>query len=66
MINLGLIREYKVLEVLHINVCSLLSKWEQVNSELLDGYFDIDCLSETWLHKNMDDAMVSSPSVQAR
>lgn len=30
-------------------------------NELLDGSFDIVCLSETWLHANITDSMVTAP-----
>lgn len=49
------------MKILHLNVCSLLFKWEELNTTLLDGSIDVICLSETWLHTNVSNSLIPTP-----
>lgn len=46
------------MKILHLNVCSLLYKWEELNTTLLDSSIDVICLSETWLHTIINNSLI--------
>lgn len=53
--------ELKGLKLCHLNIRSLLPKWEEVKFILLDGAFEMVGLTETWLHEYIDDNLVTVP-----
>lgn len=47
--NLNHIKEAKGLKIIHVNVQSLLPKFEIFENDFLDDKFDVVCVTETWL-----------------
>lgn len=54
------IKQQKGFKVVHVNIRSLLKHFEEVETLFLDGIFDVVILTETWLHVNVADSLISS------
>lgn len=52
------LKKDKGLIIIHVNIRSLLSKMELVSLDLLDGRLDVVCITESWLHKRVDNAII--------
>lgn len=55
------VKSDKGFKLIHMNVRSLLQKRDEVDSCFLDGAFDAVVLTETWLHQNVSDTLISNP-----
>lgn len=54
------IKSAKGISVVHINARSLLPHFNEIDCQFLDGYIDVLVVTESWLHKNVGDALISS------
>lgn len=45
----------KGFKLCHLNIRSVLPKWEEVKLNLLEGEFAVVGLTVTWLHKGIND-----------
>lgn len=52
------VKENKGFCVLHVNIRSLLPKFDEVKLHLLDGSFEVLGFSESWLHHNIESKLV--------
>lgn len=59
--SLESIKEARGLKIVYINVRSLLQHFEELYISFLDGVFDIVIFTESWLHSNCSDALISVP-----
>lgn len=50
----------KGLKICHNNIRSLLPKFNEFENTYLDGKIDVVGISESWLHKYIDDNLVSN------
>lgn len=57
--NLHQLRSYKGFKIVSLNICSLLPKINQLRSEMCFSDLDIFCLCETWLHKDVENQLLS-------
>lgn len=55
------IKNLKGVKYLHLNVRSLLPKFQLVEEDFLNGSFDIVCFTETWLKKGIPDSLICNP-----
>lgn len=53
-------KSLKGTKILSLNVRSILSKWDLIKTDLLDGSIDVVCCCETWLNLDIPDAFVSA------
>lgn len=58
MFNKELLKDLKGVKYVHLNVRSLLPKFQLLEEDLLDGSFDVICLTETWLKKGIPDCLI--------
>lgn len=49
------------MEIAHLNVCSLVPKFESLRNHILDKGYCIFAISETWLNENIDDNSLHIP-----
>lgn len=54
----------KGLQIVHINIRSLLSKIDTLRIDLLESKIDVLCLTESWLHGRVADSMISIEGFQ--
>lgn len=57
--TLSHVKSLKGVKIVHANVRSLLCHFDEVKHDLLDGSFHIVVCSETWLHANIADSLLS-------
>lgn len=53
------LNEYKGIKVVHANIRSLLHNFDDIAVNLLNGLLDIVVLTESWLHENCADSLIS-------
>lgn len=53
------VKSLKGMRIVHANVRSLLCHFDEVKLDLLDGPLHIVVCSETWLHPNISDNLIS-------
>lgn len=58
MIDLEFLYNAKGIKIFHVNIRSLLQKFDEVYATLLNGNLDIVIFTETWLHKNVSDSLI--------
>lgn len=54
--------ELKGFKILHLNARSLTKHREEIHLNFLDGRTDVVTLTETWLHSNVSNFLVSNPA----
>lgn len=54
----------KGFHIIHVNIRSILPKFDEVKLNLLTGVFEVVGLSESWLHHNIDSALVQAEGYQ--
>jgi len=55
-------RSHNVLKIEHINAQSLLGHFEEIKMLVEERTIDILCISETWLHQEMDSNFINIPN----
>lgn len=60
-VDLDAVRTYKGLRLLHVNIRSLVPKWEEVCATFFKCDLDVLIFTETWLHANIQDTLISHP-----
>lgn len=56
--NLEQLKNEKGLKLVHLNVRSLLPKFQLLEEDFLDGNLDVICMSETWLKAGIPDELI--------
>lgn len=59
--SLQSVKEVRGVKIVHINVRSLLQHFDELYISFLDGAFDIVVFTESWLHSNCSDSLISVP-----
>lgn len=55
------VRTFKGLRLQHVNIRSLVPKWEEVSNTIFKCDLDVIIFTETWLHDKVHDALISHP-----
>lgn len=58
------LHDLKGLQIVHINVRSLLSKIDTLRVDIIDSNIDVLCVTESWHHKGIGDIMVNIEGFQ--
>lgn len=58
--TLSHVKGLKGLKLVHANIRSLLCHFDEAKVDLLDGSFDIVVFSESWLHENVTDNLITT------
>lgn len=54
------VKEAKGVSFVHLNSRSLIKHFDEIDQTFLDGQLDVVVVTESWLHKNVGDSLVSS------
>lgn len=53
------VREQKGLKIVHVNSRSVLQHFDELHGSFLDGSFEVIIFTESWLHSNCTDNLIS-------